>query len=167
MAEYWDIYDANRQPSGRLHRRGVRLKDGDYHIISEAWLVSCGKLLVTQRHPDKNFGRLWECTGGAVKAGETSLEAIKREISEEIGLVANDSELNFMGTAYGPTFFIDCYEFRKNVSLNDIKLQQEEVIDAKFVTYDEFMRMYREHKLIPHMYEYMREFGLDFANPFR
>lgn len=162
MAEYWDIYDEYRNPTGRLHKRGMRLKHGDYHIISEAWLISKGRLLVTQRHPDKNFGRLWECTGGAVKAGENSLEAIKREISEEIGLIAADSELTFKGTAEGPSFFIDCYEFRKDIELDSINLQKEEVIGAKFVTYDEFMQMYRERKLIPHMYEYMKKFNFGF-----
>ncbi len=163
MAEYWDIYDSDRNPTGRLHKRGIRLKKGDYHIISEAWLVSGGKLLVTRRHPDKNFGGLWECTGGAVKAGENSLEAVKREIKEEIGIDAGDNELTLMGTAKGSTFFIDCYKFEKNIKLSDIHLQAEEVSDARFVTLDEFMQMYNEKKLIPHMYEYMRTFGFDFV----
>ena len=161
VAEYWDILDKEKNPVGRLHRRGVRLKQGEYHLICEAWLVSRGKLLVTQRHPDKNFGGLWECTGGAVIAGENSRDAIRREIREEIGIEVKDSELVFMGSAEGPTFFIDYYEVDKDVDIASIKLQKEEVTAAKFVTYDEFMQMYRQRKLIPHMYDYMLDF--DFA----
>lgn len=164
MAEYWDVYDENRVAKGRLHKRGVKLKQGDYHVICEAWLTCGDKLLVTRRHPDKNWGGLWECTGGAVKAGENSLQAIKREISEEIGLDVEDDELIFMGTAQGSTVFIDCYTINRRIDLNMLILQPEEVSDAKLVTYDEFMKMYRDRQLIPHIYSYMRQMGFRFVN---
>ena len=164
MVELWDVYDKDRKPVGRLHRRGVRLKPGEYHIICEAWIVSHGKLLVTQRHPDKNFGCLWECTGGAAKAGETSVEAILREIKEEIGVEATEDQLTFMGCATGNTFFIDCYALEIDAELSDLKLQREEVINAKFVTLPEFQKMQGQKKIIPRLYDYMRQFNFGFVN---
>ena len=162
MAEYWDVYDKDRNPVGRTHRRGVKLKAGDYHIICEAWLVSRGKLLVTQRHHDKNYGCMWECTGGAVKAGETSLEAIKREVKEEIGIEITDTDLAFAGSAEGSTFFIDCYFLNVDIDFEQIKLQREEVISAKFVTLEEFEKLHNQRKLVPNLYEYMERFGFAF-----
>ena len=32
MAEYWDIYDADRQKKRGTHLRGKPLADGDYHL---------------------------------------------------------------------------------------------------------------------------------------
>ncbi len=162
MAEYWDVYDKDRNPVGRTHRRGVKIKHGDYHIICEAWLLCKGKLLVTQRHPDKNYGCMWECTGGAVKAGETSIEGIIREVREEIGLIISESDLTYRGCATGNNFFIDCYQLSADIEPEKLKLQKEEVINAKFVTLDEFKKMHRQRKLIPNLYEYMERFGFEF-----
>ena len=134
MTEYWDVYDAQRKRTGKLHKRGHRMNPGEYNVVCEAWIVSGDRLLVTQRCRYKNYGGLWECTGGAVKAGESSIECIKREIKEEIGLAVSDSELVFRGTKNGATFFIDCYELHKNIALSDLTLQKEEVADAKLVT---------------------------------
>ena len=77
------------------------MQPGEYNIVCEAWIVSGNKLLVTQRCKYKNFGGLWECTGGAVKAGESSIDCIKREIKEEIGIDVADEELTFKGTKHG------------------------------------------------------------------
>jgi len=163
VAELWDVYDKDRKPVGRLHRRGVRLKSGEYHIICEAWIMCRGRLLVTQRHPDKNFGCMWECTGGAVKAGETSTEAILREIREEIGVAVTEDQLTYMGSAGGNTFFIDCYTLEIDAELSDLKLQREEVINAKFVTLPEFLKMQGQRKIIPRLYDYMKQFDFKFV----
>ena len=125
MAEYWDVYDKNRKRTGKLHKRGIRMQPGEYNIVCEAWIVSGNKLLVTQRCKYKNFGGLWECTGGAVKAGESSIDCIKREIKEEIGIDVADEELTFKGTKHGAAFFIDCYELHRDLSLDDLTLQTE------------------------------------------
>ncbi len=162
MAEYWDVYDKNRNLVGRTHRRGVKIRHGDYHIICEAWLMSKGRLLVTQRHPDKNYGCMWECTGGAVKAGESSTEAIIREVREEIGIEISEQELTLRGCAIGNNFFIDCYQINVDIELEQLKLQKEEVVNAKLVTFEEFKKLHNQKKLIPNLYEYMEQFGYEF-----
>ena len=95
MAEYWDVYDKNRKRTGKLHKRGIRMQPGEYNIVCEAWIVSGNRLLVTQRCKYKNFGGLWECTGGAVKAGESSIDCIKREIKEAASFIID--EMNSRG----------------------------------------------------------------------
>ena len=52
MAEYWDIYDADRQKKRGTHLRGKPLADGDYHLVVNIWVYnSRGQVLLTQRHP--------------------------------------------------------------------------------------------------------------------
>ncbi len=155
MAEYWDVYDENRRAAGRLHKRGVRMKRGDYHIVCEAWIVSHGKLLLTKRSQNKSFAGLWECTGGAVLAGEKPIDAIIREIGEEISLAVTEKELKFLGTKRTACNFIDCYQLYKDFSLSDLKFQEEEISDARLVSYKELCRMNREKLLIPGMFGFM------------
>ena len=79
--ELWDVYDKNRNKTGKTHVRGVPMAEGEYHIVTDIWTINLeGKLLLTQRHPDKTFGLWWECTGGSAKVGESSLESVLREL---------------------------------------------------------------------------------------
>lgn len=69
MAEYWDLYDADRKALGRMIKRGDAFAAGEYYVCCEVWLRNSeGKYLMTQRHPDKKAGGLWEFTGGGVLA---------------------------------------------------------------------------------------------------
>ena len=43
-----------------------------------------GEILIAKRHKNKHQGGLWEFPGGKVEEGETHLQALKREIKEEI-----------------------------------------------------------------------------------
>ena len=38
---------------------------GEYHLTVEVWIVdSSNRILLSQRHPSRNNGLLWECSGG-------------------------------------------------------------------------------------------------------
>lgn len=148
--ELWDVYDENRNPVGRTHVRGVPLREGDYHIIADVWTVNQeGKILLTQRHPDKPYGLFWECTGGSALAGETSLMGAIRELSEEIGIHAEKEDLHLIHTIRQKERFVDTYIMRQNVEEEDLRLQAEEVVGAKFVTYDELIRLFEEGVVVP------------------
>ena len=85
--EYNDIYDENRRPAGRLHRRGTRWHKGEFGLVVCVWVYDGkGNLLLTRRAPQKSFAGTWENSGGAAKAGETSRQAIAREAYEELGV---------------------------------------------------------------------------------
>ena len=86
--ELWDLYDEHRAPLGRTHQRGLPLAPGEYHLAVIVVIVnSRGEVLLTRRSPEKAVcPGWWENTGGAVQAGETSRQAILRELEEETGL---------------------------------------------------------------------------------
>ena len=89
MVELWDVYDENRQKTGKVVERGRELlKRGEYHIAIEALLINDeGKILISQRAPHrKRYPLMWECNGVSAVSGESSLHAILREIREELGI---------------------------------------------------------------------------------
>ncbi len=50
-----------------------------------------GRVLITQRAPHVSHGGFWEFPGGKLEQDETPLDALSREIEEEVGLVINDA----------------------------------------------------------------------------
>ena len=75
------------------------MQPGEFHVVVNVLSVDRqGNILITKRHPKKPFGGKWEVTGGSVLAGETSLHGAVRELEEETGLHAAESELDYRGT---------------------------------------------------------------------
>ena len=61
-----------------------------------------GRVLVTRRAPEAHQGGLWEFPGGKVEADETLLEALARELREELGvLVETTAALMVLEHDYG------------------------------------------------------------------
>src|SRR5512142_1851985 len=47
-----------------------------------------GKLLLCRRPANKRHGGLWEFPGGKVENGESDFDAVRRELTEELGVTA-------------------------------------------------------------------------------
>lgn len=86
--ELWDLYDIDRNLTGRDHVRGEPIPQGCYHLAVQAWIRnSRGQYLISQRSASRpTFPLQWECVGGSALKGEDSLTAALREIKEEVGL---------------------------------------------------------------------------------
>ena len=77
--EYWDIYDSNKQKTGRtMKRNDWILKDDEYHLsVLGVLRRPDGRFLITQRVMTKSWAPgWWEVSGGGVMAGEESFEAV-------------------------------------------------------------------------------------------
>jgi len=149
MAEYWDLYDANRNPLGRIIKRGDAFAEGEYYVCCEVWMQNSeGKLLMTQRHPDKKAGGLWEFTGGGVLAGETTKQAALRELEEELGVTAEETDLSLLEVYQHKNYFMDIYVAKKDVEPAELVLQPEEVVDAKWVSHEELLQMIEEKQVV-------------------
>ena len=87
--EQWDIYDSERRLTGRtMKKNDWILQNGEYHLTVLGVVRNTdGRFLITRRVLTKAWAAgWWEVPGGAVQAGESSREAVNREVWEETGL---------------------------------------------------------------------------------
>jgi 8-oxo-dGTP diphosphatase len=59
------------------------------HVVAAVIRDSEERILLSFRLPHQDQGGLWEFPGGKVHAGETSLVALRRELLEELGIIAD------------------------------------------------------------------------------
>ena len=135
--ELWDIYDKDRNKTGRTMKRGEPMKDGDYHLVVHICIFSSdGKMLIQQRQPFKDgWSNLWDITvGGSSVAGDTSIDAAVREVREEVGIQLSPAELRKTMTIDFGHGFDDFYTVTKDVDISSLKLQYEEVQQVNGLT---------------------------------
>lgn len=155
--ELWDLYTADRQPTGRTHIRGQRLPDDLYHIAVHVWLMnSHGQFLISQRDASRpTFPLQWECVGGSVLAGETSLQGALREVKEEIGvtLSADDGRLlesRLRGEVNGVRIndIKDVWLFPYEGEADLAAATEKEVADARWMTVAEIRALHEAGRLV-------------------
>ena len=145
--ELLEIYNENREKTGKIIKRraDVKLENNEYVLYVQCWIINANKeILLTQRNFNKIRGGMWEPTGGIVSYGETSIEGIQRELEEEIGIKVEAKELNKVRTIMQKgsiNWFRDIYILRKDVKIEDLKFNDAEVVDAKYVKIDQFKEM--------------------------
>lgn len=136
--EYNDIYDAQRNRTGKIHRRGTPWKKGEYGFVVCVWVYDGeGRILMTRRAPEKSFPGTWENSGGAARAGETSIQAIVRELYEETGIRAEATEFELLGSGMDHCTHYDYYCLKRKLPLEQVVLQKGETDDVRWVTYEQ------------------------------
>ena len=155
--EYWDIYDAEKQLTGRtMKRNDWCLKDGEYHLTVLGVIKRPdGKFLITQRVMTKAWAPgWWEVSGGAAQAGEESVEAVRREVFEETGIDVTNADGGYVFTykrenpGEGDNYFVDVYKFIKDVKDEDVHVQTEEALGYRFVTKEEIEQIADEGEFL-------------------
>ena len=148
--EYWDIYDADKRLTGRtMQREDWNMKPGEYHLTVLGVIRRPDHtFLITQRVLTKSWAPgWWEVSGGGVQAGETSLEAVRRELLEETGIDVEGAEggLLFTYRRDNPkekdNYFVDVYRFDLDVKEEDVMIQKEEACGFAFATEEEIRKL--------------------------
>lgn len=152
MDEYWDVYNRYRQKTGKVIKRNSseRLQDGEYHLVITGIIQNSKKqILITKRNTEKKlYGGLWECTSGSVMIGERTIDAVIREIKEEIGIILKESEAKFLGTIKEKDYFRDIWLFKKDISLQDIEFNDGEVSDVAWISIEKYKELLERNIIV-------------------
>ncbi len=148
--ERWDIYDINKHKTGRtMARNDWTMQPGDYHLTVLGIVTNkAGQFLITRRKMDKEWAPgAFEVSGGGVQAGETSLEAVKREVSEETGLDVSRAEISLLHTYRNDSprernnYFVDIYHICLDFTPEDVHPQESETDGFRLADYEEIKRL--------------------------
>lgn len=150
--ELWDIYDINRNKTGRTMERGP-VPEGDYHLVVHVCIFnSKGEMLIQQRQYYKEgWPNLWDISvGGSAVQGDSSQSAAEREVKEELGIKLDLSNIRPHFTINFDRGFDDVYLIEKEVNIGDLVLQEEEVQAAKWATKEEILEKIEKQEFIPY-----------------
>lgn len=151
--ELWDIYDEQKKPTGRtMVRDDWHMKPGEYHLSVLAVIRRPdGKFLITKRAENKPWAAgWWEVPGGSAIAGESSEEAVRREVQEETGLDVSQSKGGFLFGYHrdnpdkGENYFVDIYRYEIDFEESDVHLQTEETVDFRIADLDQIKEFARQ-----------------------
>lgn len=138
--EHLDLYDKDKNLIGKTIIRGEDVpKDNYINVVIIFMQNNDGKFLLQLTSKEK--GHKIATTGGHVKAGETSNEAIISEVKEELGLDISKENFKFLGTFIYRVVLFDVYYLNKDIDINTLILQEEEVESVAWYSIDEMLEL--------------------------
>ena len=63
-----------------------------FHVAAGILRDPAGRILISERLCDGPFNGLWEFPGGKIGDGESAVDALHRELAEELGIDVTDSQ---------------------------------------------------------------------------
>lgn len=154
--EYLELLDENKNLTGKIIERGTMFEESYYVNIVIVFIEnSKGEFLIQKTSKEK--GNVWATTGGHVKAGSAPLVAITEEIKEELGIDVKANEISHIMIDKRTHTFQDVYYLKKDIDINDLILQKEEVEFVKWLSIDEINKLienneFREGNIKPFKY---------------
>lgn len=142
--ELVDLYDENRIPLGKTGERMDPRKPGEYRMVVHVCVFdSAGRFLIQQRSRKKYSlpGRWDVSAAGGVDAGETSRQGAEREFREELGFPLDLSGVRPSITVNFDGGFDDFYIVQRDIPIESLTLQAEEVSAVRWATLEEVLAM--------------------------
>lgn len=143
--EIRDLYDENKELTGKQVEKGEPVPLGYYYITVVAFIENTKGEFLLQKRVEKKDGK-WATTGGHPKHGESSLEGIVTEIKEELGIDINKDELALYKTIKTEDDFVDMYHIKKDINISDIVLQEDEVDSVMWASREEIEKLIEGNK---------------------
>lgn len=148
--EYFEVLNEYGEFTGKIVTREECHEKGLWHRSVYAFIFNeKGEVLLQKRSSNKKlWPNLWDITaGGHVLAGEFGMQALIREVKEELGLDIKEDEIKYLVGSTSSNIkgkiknnhFNECYIITKNIDISQLKLQEEEVSDVKWFTKQEIL----------------------------
>lgn len=157
--EYLDVLDEKGNITGIVKTREEVHKKGYWHRAINVFIINHQNQLLIQKRAanKKKHPNLWDYScAGHLGRGESSVLGAIREIEEELGIKVEEKNMELVDTLkkeYSPKpgflekEFQDIYLCLKDIKIEDITLQIEEVAEVKYIDFQEYkQRILKEDK---------------------
>ena len=128
--EYLNLYD---NKGNLLKEKGIRgVKTDKLKGISSIFIEnSNGDFLIQKTSKSRNS--VYATTGGHVTYGSNFYDTIIREVKEELGVDISGEKIIKVNNYISEHYFITLFYLKKDIDINDLKLQKEEVEFVKWL----------------------------------
>ena len=146
--ELLDLYDEDGRKLGSTIKRGEKPKNG-YVMLSIVFIKNSYEKYLIQKTSDEK-GSKYSSTGWHVTHNEDGISTIIRELKEELGLNIVDDELQNIALVKHPKgpCIINLYLINKDIDINTLKLQTEEVESVMWMSNNEIISLIKEDKFL-------------------
>lgn len=146
----------------KAHKEGIPHREIHVSLLDK----NGEAILMQQRVASKDlYPNAWDISvGGHVAAYEDPKIAVLRELEEELGIKVNYVDLQklcekpikekLVKGKVNNIAFVDTFIIYKNIDLDQIYYQEDEVQTAKWCTKDQFLEIVNNGNAIPHQEEY-------------
>lgn len=134
----------------RSELRGSKLHDDEYYHIVHVWIYSKNSILIQKRGADRVWcPNYWATQTGLVLSDEDSKTAAIREVYEEVGISINENDLELIGTLTAKDGFRGyCDIYIASYDHQEVKIDNDEVVDYKFVGLNKIYQLLKENKFV-------------------
>lgn len=152
MHELIDIIDEEGNLTGNIVSKEDIHKFGYWHNTAHIWIIdNYNNILIQKRHSSRStFPDLWDISvAGHISSKETIRQGAIREVKEELNLNANEADLiplfvqknssAFLNNTYINNEFFNVFLIKKDIKIENLKIQSEEVSEIKFISIEEFL----------------------------
>lgn len=148
MDEIFEIYSRDGKYLGKTEKSKCHSKNpGFYHKPVWIWIINSKNEILVQKRAacKKNHPNEWDMpSAGHVIAGETPIQGAIRETYEELGVETKESDYKFIDEYIMDKSFeiAQVYLLKLDLEISQFKLQKEEVAEVKWLSYDEFKKLF-------------------------
>ena len=147
--EMFDVLTEDGELTGEVVTREQAHKCGAWHRAVLIFLVNSKNQILMQKRSaaKKLWPGCWDGTGGGhVNSGEIGLFGVIRELREELGIEVKPSDVRYIGgyrscqhnEKMHNRHFNEFFVAHKDVDIKDIRLQDEEVEEVKWISFEKF-----------------------------
>ena len=147
--ELLDIYDSSGNKTGKTIVRGdktTKLTENEHIAVGVIFIENSNNEFLMQKTSIEKGGE-FSSTGGHITHNETPLSSIKREVEEELGINVDNEDIKELGFINYDMPLRYIFYLNKDINLDDVKLQIEEVEYVKYMTIEEIRQIIKENQI--------------------
>ena len=152
--ELLQLFDENKNMlnEGIERDKKKEVPQGKYFMIILLFIENNNKFLIQKTSANRES--IYATTGGHVTFGDDALKTVIKEAQEELGLEVKKEDLKEIETLKQKYGYMTIYYYNKNVDINNLKLQEEEVESVNWMSIDEIndlidKDMFRKSHIVP------------------
>lgn len=144
--EVLDVYNDEGLPINKVVLRGSddsAFLKGEHFAVSVIFIENNKGEYLIQKLPDGTYSS----TGGHVLSEESPLNAIIREVGEEIGIRLNKKNVEYLGFKIIDLPIRFLFYTKKNINIKKVKIDRNEVYSVEYMTEEEIKKLIKNNEM--------------------